>query len=92
MASEDTYYAMQVFGDGKWDIAIFKRATDAEKGTAQYVESTPRLKWMADKPFGEIWAYLVEQRRLKKLGFSMTEENKTLKDDLKGLTRPSSSR
>jgi hypothetical protein len=82
MAFEDTYYALQIYGNDKWDIAIFKRTPDAEKGSAQYVESTPRLSWMKDKPFGDVWAYLVEQKKLGKLMFSMTEENKTLKTDL----------
>ena len=82
MAFDDTYYALQVFNKDRWDIAIFKRTQDAEKGTAQYVESTPRLSWMADKPFAQVWAYLVEQKRLGRLLFSMTEENKSLKDDL----------
>ena len=86
MASEDVYFAMQVWSETKqrefWDICIWKRAPDEEKGVAHYVESTPRLSWMKDKPFKEVWAYLVAQKKLGRLLFSMTEENKTLRDDL----------
>lgn len=96
MSSEDTYYCLQVWSETKqrefWDCSIWKRAPDAKKGTAQYVESTPRLSWMEGKEFKDVWAYLVEQKRLGRLLFSMTEENKTLKDDLFRKEPPSSSR
>jgi hypothetical protein len=96
MASEDTYFCLQVWSDKKprdfWDVCIWKRAPDAKKGTAQFVESTPRLSWMEGKPFAEVWAYLVEQKKLGRLLFSMTEENKSLSDDLFRGNRPSSSR
>jgi|WetSurMetagenome_2_1015567.scaffolds.fasta_scaffold00674_47 hypothetical protein len=86
MASEDTYYLLQVWSETKqrefWDCAVFKRSPDEKKGVAHYVESTPRLSWMKNKLFVDIWGYLVEQRRLGKFEFSMTEENKSLKDDL----------
>lgn len=86
MASEDTYFLLQVWSDKKtrefWDCAVYKRTPDAEKGSAQFVESTPRLSWMEGKPFKEVWAYLVEQKKLGRLLFSMTEENKTIKSDL----------
>jgi hypothetical protein len=87
MASEDTYYALQVWSETKqrefWDIAIFKRSPDEKKGVAHYVESTPRLSWMEGKPFADVWAYLVEQKKLGRLLFSITEENSRLMNDLR---------
>lgn len=92
MAYEDTYYLLQVWSDKKqrefWDCAVFKRGPGEEKGVAHYVESTPRLSWMEGKPFKDVWAYLVEQKKLGRLLFSMTEENSRLMKDL----LPSSSR
>jgi hypothetical protein len=92
MVVKETYYCLQVWSETKqrefWDICIWRRRPDEKKGVAHYVESTPRLSWMEGKPFAEVWAYLVEQKKLGRLLFSMTEENNTLKDDL----FPSSSR
>ena len=92
MAYEDTYYLLQVWSETKqrefWDICIWKRGTNEEKGVAHYVESTPRLSWMEGKPFKDVWSYLVEQKKLGRLLFSMTEENSRLMKDM----LPSSSR
>lgn len=96
MVDNCTYYLLQVWSETKskefWDCAIFARDKNDDKGVARFIESTPRLSWMSDKKFTSIWAYLVEQKRLGRLLFSMTEENKTLKDDLFRKEPPSSSR
>ena len=90
MSDDVTFYAMQVWGNrpGRefWDIAFWERKAGDEKGVASFMDATPRLKWMENKSFKDVWAYLVERRKAGALEFSMIEQNRTLMGDL--LIRP----
>jgi hypothetical protein len=90
MDEDAEMWAMQVWSDKKerefWDICFWARKPGDAKGVATFLDATPRLSWMSNKTLAEVWFYLLEQKKLKRLDFSFTQENKTLMADL--LIRP----
>jgi hypothetical protein len=91
MVDDDEVWFMQVFNDSSkkafWDCACWLRKPTDEKGVATFLDATPRLMWMSGKTLKEVWAYLTEMKKLKRLDFTFTKENERLLADL--LTRPS---
>jgi hypothetical protein len=85
MESDDEIWCLQVWSDkprGFWDAAFWLRGPGDKKGVASFIDATPRLSWMAGKKLADVWAYLLEHKRLGRLEFSFTQENDRLLQDL----------